>query len=72
MDRGAKVNPRQYQASALLKIEEYALANPTGKLLVVSPPGAGKTLVYRAEGFYLFGDRCRDPIMNARVLNLTA
>ncbi|HNB58774.1 MAG TPA: hypothetical protein PK308_00575 [Phycisphaerales bacterium] len=35
-------------------------------------PGAGKTLVYRAEGFYLFGDRCRDPIMNARVLNLTA
>ena len=35
-------------------------------------PGAGKTLVYRAEGFYLFGGRCRDPIMNARVLNLTA
>jgi superfamily II DNA or RNA helicase len=50
MDRGAEVNPRQYQASALIKIEEYALANPAGKLLVVSPPGAGKTLM-EAESF---------------------
>lgn len=37
--------PRQYQDRALNQIIDYALEHPSGKLLIVAPPGAGKTLL---------------------------
>lgn len=36
---------RPYQAEAVEHILDYALEHPTGRLLVVCPPGGGKTLI---------------------------
>ncbi|MGK3981181.1 DEAD/DEAH box helicase [Sorangium sp. So ce118] len=39
------MKPRPYQERAIRQIIEYAVENPTGRLLVVLPPGGGKTLI---------------------------
>lgn len=36
---------RPYQAQAVEKVLDYALEHPTGRLLLVCPPGGGKTLI---------------------------
>lgn len=39
------MEPRPYQEKAIRFIIEYAAEHPSGKLLVVLPPGGGKTLI---------------------------
>lgn len=39
------MDPRPYQAEAVQKITDYATENIRGRLLVVCPPGGGKTLI---------------------------